>query len=197
MYAQPLKNLNVFISATVFTQGLPRTHPTDLLLSTSTTDIPIQVRITSRMSLNESKEALARKPNSKPLFFSLLCSFDRIMDSDNEERLQSSEVEGKNALKGRIWEESKKTLRIAFQLCYLGGFIWNGCCDTIVCWSLWSDRTCCICTYSNHPCTFCKRGLGKLFFCTYSFYLYHYLQVGSSFFQVHFESCYSNYHLKA
>ena len=58
MYAQPLKNLNVFISATVFTQGLPRTHPTDLLLSTSTTDIPIQVRITSRMSLNESKEAL-------------------------------------------------------------------------------------------------------------------------------------------
>lgn len=36
------------------------------------------------------------------------------MDSDNEERLQSSEVEGKNALKGRIWEESKKTLRIAF-----------------------------------------------------------------------------------
>ncbi|XP_034693302.1 protein DETOXIFICATION 24-like isoform X1 [Vitis riparia] len=38
----------------------------------------------------------------------------RIMDSDNEERLQSSEVEGKNALKGRIWEESKKTLRIAF-----------------------------------------------------------------------------------
>ncbi|KAJ9693637.1 hypothetical protein PVL29_009548 [Vitis rotundifolia] len=38
----------------------------------------------------------------------------RIMDSNNEERLPSSEVEGKNALKGRIWEESKKTLRIAF-----------------------------------------------------------------------------------
>ena len=35
------------------------------------------------------------------------------MNNNNEERLPNSE-EGKNALKWRIWAESKKTLRVAF-----------------------------------------------------------------------------------
>ena len=93
------------------------------------------------------------------------------MDNNNEVRPLE------NDLKGRIWEETKKTCKIAFPTIFKvtsfgmvvvtqsfvghigrvpnnADFIRNGSYDPII----W-----------NSP-AFCKWGLGKLFFYTYSFY---------------------------